>query len=100
MLLPLVGGITYYFQQRAERERQRIEQTAAVERVVGHAVTLHDQALAHPEDVSRWQVALVAVQQSEVGDDAAARDRGLSWPRGRYAQTTIEAPHFIKGFNR
>jgi serine/threonine protein kinase/Flp pilus assembly protein TadD len=75
VLLALVTGIAYYFQQRAERERLRIEQAAAVERVVGHAVTLRDQALAHPEDVSRWQVALVAVQQSEVGDDAAARDR-------------------------
>jgi serine/threonine protein kinase/tetratricopeptide (TPR) repeat protein len=74
-LLALAGGFTYYFQQRAERERQRIEQTAAVERVVDHAVTLRDQALAHPEDVSRWQVALAAVEQTQVGDDATARER-------------------------
>jgi hypothetical protein len=53
----------------------RTEQGAAVERVVDHAVTLCDQALAHPEDVSRWQVALAAVEQAAVGDDATARDR-------------------------
>jgi serine/threonine protein kinase/tetratricopeptide (TPR) repeat protein len=74
-LLALVGGITYYVQLRAERERQHIELTAAVERVVGHAVTLRGQAQVHPEDVSRWQVALAAVEQAEVGDDATARDR-------------------------
>jgi serine/threonine-protein kinase len=78
-LLTLGGfGTAYYLQQRAERERQRIEQAAAVERVVGHAVTLRDQAVAHPDDVSRWQVALAAVEQAEVGDDAAARDRLLA----------------------
>jgi len=78
-LLTLGGlGTTYYLQQRAERERQRLEQAAAVERVVGHAVTLRDQAVAQPEDVSRWQVALTAVEQAEVGDDAAAQDRLLA----------------------
>jgi serine/threonine-protein kinase len=77
LALTTLGGLStaYYLQQRAERERQRLEQAAAVERVVGHAATLRDQALAHPEDESRWQVALAAVEQAEVGDDAAARDR-------------------------
>jgi serine/threonine-protein kinase len=72
-----LGGLSaaYYFQHRFERERQQIEQAAAVDRVVSHAVTLHDQALAHPEDVSRWQVALAAVEQAEVGDDATAHER-------------------------
>src|SRR5262249_2345273 len=72
-----LGGLSaaYYFQHRFERERQRIEQAAAVDRVVSHAVTLCDQALAHPEDVSRWQVALAAVEQAEVGDDATAHER-------------------------
>jgi tetratricopeptide (TPR) repeat protein len=75
-LLTLGGvGTTYYLQQRAERDRQRVEQAAAVDRVVGHAVTLRDQALAHPEDVSRWHVALAAVEQAEVGDDVAAGER-------------------------
>jgi serine/threonine-protein kinase len=90
-----LGGLStaYYFQQQtererqqaqqqvehdrqqAERERQRIEQGAAVDRVVSHVVTLRDQAVAHPEDLSRWQVALAAAEQAEVGDDATARDR-------------------------
>jgi serine/threonine-protein kinase len=90
-----LGGLStaYYFQQQAdrerrqaqqqaehdrqeaERERQKIEQAAAVDRVVSHVVTLRDQAVAHPEDLSRWQVALAAAEQAEVGDDATARDR-------------------------
>jgi serine/threonine-protein kinase len=80
LALTTVGGLstTYYLQQRAERDRQRIEQAAAVERVVGHAVTLREQAVAHPEEVSRWQVALAAAEQAEVGDDATARDRLLA----------------------
>jgi serine/threonine-protein kinase len=85
-LLTLGGlGTAYYLQQRAERaeqqaerDRQRIEQAAAVERVLGHVVTLRDQAVAHPEDLSRWQVVLAAAEQAEVGDDATARDRLLA----------------------
>jgi serine/threonine-protein kinase len=78
-----LGGLSaaYYFRQQAERtqrqaerDRQRIEQAAAVDRVVSHVVTLRDQAVAHPEDVSRWQVALAAAEQAEVGDDTTARD--------------------------
>jgi serine/threonine-protein kinase len=78
-----LGGLSavYYFQQQAERERQQAErerqqlaQAAAVDRVVNHVVTLRDQAVAHPEDVSRWQVALAAAEQAEVGDAASARD--------------------------
>jgi hypothetical protein len=87
LALITLGGLStaYYLQQRteqaqqqAERDRQRIEQAAAVDRVVDHAATLREQAQAHPEDVSRWQVALVAVEQAEVGDDATARDRLLA----------------------
>jgi serine/threonine-protein kinase len=64
-------------ERQAEQDRQRIEHDAAVERVVGHVVTLRDQAVAHPEDVSRWQGALAAAEQAEVEDDTAARDRLL-----------------------
>jgi serine/threonine-protein kinase len=77
LALTALGGLStaYFLQQRAERVHQQLEQAAAIDRVVGHAVTLRDQALAQPEDVSRWQVALAAVEQAEVGDDATARDR-------------------------
>jgi serine/threonine-protein kinase len=79
LALTTLGGLstTYYLQQRATRAQQRLEQAAAVDRVVGQVVTLRDQALAQPEDVSRWQVALAAVEQSEVDDDAAAHERLL-----------------------
>jgi eukaryotic-like serine/threonine-protein kinase len=74
-----LGGIStaYYLQQRAERDRQRVERIAAEDRVVGKAVTLLDQARANPEDVSRWQVAAAAVEQAEAVGDASARDRLL-----------------------
>jgi serine/threonine-protein kinase len=85
-LLTLGGlGTAYYLQQQAERtqqqaerEQQRLEQAAAVDRVLGHVVTLRDEAVAHPDDVTRWQVARAAVEQAEVGDDAVARDRLLA----------------------
>ena len=73
MALMTLGGLstTYYLQQRAAR-------AAAVDRILGQAVTLRAQALAHPEDLSRWQVALVAVEQVEAGDDGTARERLLA----------------------
>jgi eukaryotic-like serine/threonine-protein kinase len=79
LALTTLGGLstTYYLQQRAKRDQQELERAAAVERVVGHVVTLRDQALAQPEDGSRWQVALAAAEQAEVGDDATAQDRLL-----------------------
>ena len=75
-----LGGLstTYYLQQRAERARQRTEQAAAIDRVVGQAVTLRDQAKANPEDLSRWQVALAAVEQAEAAGDASAAARLLA----------------------
>jgi serine/threonine-protein kinase len=75
-----LGGLsaTYYLQQRAERARQRTEQAAATDRVVGRAVTLCDQARAHPEDLPRWQVALAAVQQAEAARDENALPRLLA----------------------
>ena len=78
-----LGGLstTYYLQQRAERTRLRIEQAAAVDRVVGRAVTLRDQARANPEDLARWEVALAAVEQAEAGGDALARHRLLDLHR-------------------
>ncbi|MFO0957309.1 MAG: hypothetical protein U0800_07545 [Isosphaeraceae bacterium] len=69
--LPLGGpGTTYYL--------QRAEQAAAVERVVGQAVTLRDQAGRYPDDLVRWQVALAAVKQAEAAGDEAAAPRLLA----------------------
>jgi len=80
LALTTLGGLstTYYLQQRAERAHQRAEQAAAVDRVVGQAITLRDQAKANPEDVSRWQVALAAVEQAQAGGDAFAHDHLLA----------------------
>ena len=80
LALTTLGGLstTYYLQQRAEQAQQRTEQAAAVDRVVGQAVTLRDQARTNPEDLSRWQVALAAVEQAEAGGDAPAHDRLLA----------------------
>jgi serine/threonine-protein kinase len=80
LALTTLGGLstTYYLQQRAERAHQRAEQAAAVDRVVGQAATLRDQAKANPEDVSRWQVALAAVEQTQAGGDASAHDHLLA----------------------
>ena len=75
-----LGGLstTYFLQQRAEQARLRVEQAAAVDRVVGQAVTLCDQAKGNPEDVARWQVALAAVKQAEAAGDEAAAPRLLA----------------------
>ncbi len=69
-----LGGLstTYYLQQRAERARQRTVQAASVDRVVGQAVTLRDQAAANPDDLARWQVALASIRQAEAAGDAGA----------------------------
>jgi len=73
LALMTLGGLstTYYLQQRQAR-------ATAIDRVVGQAVTLREQAVAHPDDLSRWQVALAAVEQAEAGGDASARDRLLA----------------------
>ena len=75
-----LGGLStsYFLQQKAERARLLVEQAAAVDRVVGQAVTLRDQAKENPEDVTRWQVALAAVNQAEAAGDAAATPRLLA----------------------
>ncbi len=70
LALTTLGGLstTYYLQQRAAR-------AAAVDRILGKAVTLREQAAAEPEDLSRWQVALAAVEQVDAGDDGTAQER-------------------------
>ena len=68
LALTTLGGLstTYYLQQRSA-------QAAATDRIVGRAVTLRDQAMADPEDLARWQVALAAVEHADTQADARAR---------------------------
>ena len=42
---------------------------AASDRIVGQAATLRKQAMANPEDLHRWEVALAAVKQAEAAGD-------------------------------
>jgi eukaryotic-like serine/threonine-protein kinase len=68
-----LGGLSaaHYLQQRAE-------QAAIAGQVVGRAETLLGQARENPEDLSRWQVALTAVEQAEVARGEIARTRLLA----------------------
>ncbi len=72
----LLGGLstTFYLHERQER-------AAAIDRIVGQAVTLRAQAMAHADDVARWQVALAAVNQADAGGDAQAQSRLVSLRR-------------------
>ena len=73
MAFTTLGGLstTFYLQQRHAR-------AAAIERIVGQTATLHTQAIAHADDVARWQVALAAVDQADAGDDDHAESRLVS----------------------
>jgi Protein kinase domain len=77
LALSTLGGLstTCYLQPRAERARLRAERAAAVDRVVGQAETLRNQARANPEDLARWEVALATVEQAEAAGDEGARPR-------------------------
>ena len=54
-----LGGLstTYYLQQQQA-------EAAAGQRVVDRVTTLHNQAVAQPEDIQRWEIALAAVEQA------------------------------------
>ena len=94
LALTTLGGLstTYYLQQRAEWAWQRTVQAAAVDRIVGQAVTLRDQAEANSDDLSRWQVALAAVKQAEAAGDAGAAPACSSCAgRSRPGSTTPNA---------
>jgi serine/threonine-protein kinase len=65
LALTTLGGLTFTYVLY-----QRQARTAAIERVVVRATTLLDQARAQSEDVTRWRMALEAVQQVE--DDPGA----------------------------
>jgi serine/threonine-protein kinase len=91
LALVTLGGLstTYYLQQRQAR-------AAAGQRLIDRVTTLRGQALAQPEEITHWEVALAALEQADpVGDpsivaqllalrtgiqaglDAARRDRTL-----------------------
>ncbi len=64
LALTTLGGLsmTYYVQERAA-------QAAAGHRVIDQVTTLQGQALDHPEDFQRWEIALAAVKQADPAGD-------------------------------
>jgi serine/threonine-protein kinase len=73
LALTTLGGLstTYYLQQRQAK-------AAADQRVVDQVTTLHNQAVAQPEDIERWEVALAAVEQAAPAGDRNAKARLLT----------------------
>ena len=59
-----LGGLstTYYLQERQAR-------AAAGQRVIDQVTTLQQHAVAQPEDIRRWKVALAAVEQADTAGD-------------------------------
>jgi serine/threonine-protein kinase len=64
LVMTTIGAATFAYIAQARQAR-----AAAVERILGRATTLLEEARAHPEDSTRWRHAGAAVQQLE---DAAA----------------------------
>jgi serine/threonine-protein kinase len=64
LALTTLGGLstTYYLQQRAAR-------AAAAQRVIDQVATLLAQAVARPEEIQRWEVALAGVEQADPAGD-------------------------------
>jgi serine/threonine-protein kinase len=64
LALTSLGGLstTYYLQHEQAR-------AAAGQRVVDQVTTLHGQALGHPEETPRWEIALAAVEQADPAGD-------------------------------
>ncbi len=75
-----LGGLTFTY---ISHERQA--RAAAVERLLGRATTLFDQARFQPEDPVRWRTAMAAVRQVE--DDPAGIAPGA---RNRLARLKSE----------
>jgi eukaryotic-like serine/threonine-protein kinase len=66
--LTALGGLgtTYYLQQGAAR-------AAAGQRMIDQVTTLEKQAIDHPEEIGRWEIALAAVEQADPADDFKTR---------------------------
>jgi serine/threonine-protein kinase len=73
LALTTLGGLstTYYLQQQQAR-------AAAGQRVIDQVATLHDQALARPEEIRRWEVALAAVEQADPAGDSRTKAQLLA----------------------
>jgi tetratricopeptide (TPR) repeat protein len=73
LALTTLSGLstTYYLQQRQAR-------AAAGQRVVDQVTTLHNQAVAQPDDIQRWEVALAAVEQADPAGEADTKTRLLT----------------------
>jgi tetratricopeptide (TPR) repeat protein/thiol-disulfide isomerase/thioredoxin/tRNA A-37 threonylcarbamoyl transferase component Bud32 len=73
LALTTLAGLstTYYLQQRAA-------QAAAYQRVIDQVTTLHNQAVAQPEDIQRWEVALAAVEQADPAGDSKTKAQLLA----------------------
>ncbi len=68
LALMTLGGLStaYYLQQQQT-------QAAAGQRAIDQVTTLQKQAVAHPEDIQRWEVALAAVEQADPAGDPNTR---------------------------
>ena len=73
LALVTLGGLStmYYLQQRAVR-------AAAGQRVIDQVTTLRGQALAQPEEIPRWEVALATVEQADPAGDPSTRAQLLA----------------------
>ncbi|MFI5460455.1 MAG: tetratricopeptide repeat protein [Isosphaerales bacterium] len=70
LALTTLGGLSTmsYLQQRQAR-------AAAGQRVVDQVTTLRAQALAQPEEIQRWELALAAVEQADPAGDPKTKTR-------------------------
>ena len=68
LALTTLGGLstTYYLQQRAAL-------AASGQRVIDQVTTLQGQALANPEEIQRWEIALAAVEQADPAGNPMTR---------------------------
>src|SRR5262249_10656207 len=68
LALTTLGGLstTYYRQQRAA-------QAAAGQPVIDQVTRLRGQALDHPEEIPRWEIALAAVKQADPAGDPGTK---------------------------
>jgi hypothetical protein len=73
LALITLGGLstTYYLQQQQAR-------AAAGQRVIDQVATLQKQAVAHPQDNQRWEVAQAAVEQADPASNPNTRAQLLA----------------------